>query len=306
MVTGENGRSSPRAIREGTADRIFQAFNLTFLALIALSVLYPLLHIVSASFSSPSAVIAGKVWLWPVEPTWKGYRAVFEYGRIWTGFANSLFYTGVGTALNVTVTLTAGYALSRKDMIGRNALMFLFVFTMLFTAGLIPSYLVVRDLGLLNTRWAIIIPSLMSVWNMIIARTFFQVTLPQELLEAAQIDGSSDFRFFLRVALPLSAPLVAVLALYYAVGHWNAYFSALIYLRDPGLFPLQIVLREILIKNEVNESMMIDVQAIVERDGLRQLLKYSLIVVASVPVLLLYPFVQKHFVKGVMIGSLKG
>jgi putative aldouronate transport system permease protein len=269
-------------------------------------ILYPLIYIVSASFSSPSAVIAGKVWLWPVDPTLEGYRAVFQYQQIWTGFYNSLYYTIVGTSINVALTLAAAYALSRKDLHGRNFVMLLMVFTMLFNAGLIPSYLVVKDLGLLNSRWAMILPSAVAVWNVIIARTFFQATIPDELLEAAQMDGCSDFRFFFRIVLPLSAPIIAVLVLFYAVGHWNQYFQALIYLRDTDKFPLQIILRQILIQNQVDASMMLDVESAAARDGLRQLLKYSLIIVVSFPVLLIYPFVQKHFVKGVMIGSLKG
>ncbi|WP_100405516.1 carbohydrate ABC transporter permease [Bacillus solitudinis] len=293
-------------IKDGVSDKIFAAMNTIFLCIVALIVLYPLIYIVSASFSSPSAVLSGKVWLWPVEPTLKGYKAVFEYKRVWTGFANSLFYTTVGTMLNVTITVMAAYALSRKDLVGRNLVMMLCVFTMLFHAGIIPIYLVVQELGLLNTRWAMILPTALAVWNLIIARTFFQVTIPDELLEAAQIDGCSDFKFFFKVVVPLSAPIIAVLTLFYAVGHWNQYFQALLYIRDPNLFPLQIILRDILIRNEVDASMIADVRAAAEQDGLRQLLKYSLIVIASIPVLVIFPFVQKHFVKGVMIGSLKG
>lgn len=293
-------------IKENTQDKIFNIVNTTILCLVTFAILYPLIFVVSNSFSSPSAVIAGKVWLWPVEPTLKGYVAVFEYKKIITGFGNSFFYTVVGTTLNVVITIMAAYALSRKDMIGRTLIMMLFVFTMLFHAGLIPTYLVVKDLGLLDTRWAMIFPTAVAVWNVIIARTFFQVTISDELLEASQIDGCTDFNFFFRIVVPLSAPIIAVLALFYAVGHWNQYFWALIYLRNPDLHPLQLVLRDILIQNEIDESMMVDVEQLSQRDGLRQLLKYSLIVIASIPILIIYPFVQKHFVKGVMIGSLKG
>jgi putative aldouronate transport system permease protein len=279
--------------------------NTLFLCIITFIVLYPLIYIVCASFSSPSAVLSGKVWLWPVDVTLEGYKAVFEYKRIWTGFANSLFYTIAGTTLNLAITLMAAYALSRKDLVGRNLIMMMCVFTMIFSAGIIPSYLVVQDLGLLNSRWAMILPTALSVWNLIIARTFFQVTIPHELLEASQMDGCSDFKFFFKIVIPLSAPIIAVLTLFYAVGHWNQYFQALLYIRDPDLFPLQLILREILIRNEVDASMLQDVRVAAEQAGLRQLLKYSLIVISSVPVLIIFPFVQKHFVKGVMIGSLK-
>lgn len=295
-----------RFLKESKGDRWFALMNALLLLTVTVIVLYPLLFIVSSSFSSSSAVIAGKVWLWPVDPTLEGYKAVFQYKKIWTGFANSLFYTTVGTIVNVALTVMAAYALSRKDLRGRQFIMLLFVFTMLFSAGLIPSYLVVKELGLLDTRWSMIIPSAVAAWNVIIARTFFQVTIPDELLEASQIDGCNDFGFFFRIVLPLSAPILAVLALFYATGHWNQYFQALIYLRSPERFPLQIILRDILIQNEVDASMMMDVSSMAKRDGLRQLLKYSLIVIASVPALIMYPFVQKHFVKGVMVGSLKG
>jgi putative aldouronate transport system permease protein len=293
------------SVKDNRKDRLFTILNTLFLCIITFIVLYPLLYIVSASFSSPSAVLSGKVWLWPVDVTLEGYKAVFEYKRIWTGFANSLFYTIAGTTLNVAITVMAAYALSRKDLVGRNLIMMMCVFTMIFSAGIIPSYLVVQDLGLLNSRWAMILPTALSVWNLIIARTFFQVTIPNELLEASQMDGCSDFKFFFRVVIPLSAPIIAVLTLFYAVGHWNQYFQALLYIRDPDLFPLQLILREILIRNEVDASMLQDVRVAAEQAGLRQLLKYSLIVISSVPVLIIFPFVQKHFVKGVMIGSLK-
>jgi putative aldouronate transport system permease protein len=293
-------------VKDTRSDKIFTIVNSIFLTVVMIVILYPLIYILSASFSSPSAVIAGKVWLLPVDPTLKGYEAVFENKQIWSGFFNSFYYTIIGTLFNVALTILAAYALSRKDLHGRNFVMIMMVFTMLFHAGLIPTYLVVRDLGLLDSRWAMILPSAIAVWNVIIARTFFQVTIPDELLEAAQMDGCSDFKFFFKIVFPLSAPIIAVLTLFYAVGHWNQYFQALIYLRDPDLFPLQIVLRQILIQNQVDPSMMIDVKSVAERDGLSQLLKFSLIVIASVPVLIIYPFVQKHFVKGVMIGSLKG
>ncbi len=287
-------------------DRAFTIVNYVILTLFLVAVAYPLIFVFSASFSDPSAVISGKMWLWPVDVTLDGYRAVFRNNRIVTGFQNSLFYTVAGTLVSVTLTILAAYPLSRKDLAGRNIIMFFFVFTLLFGGGLIPSYLVVREVGMLDTRWALIIPTALSVYNMIITRTFFQSTIPDELLEAAQIDGCSDFRFVRDVVIPLSGPIIAVNALFYAVNQWNQYFNALIYLTSPDLFPLQLILREILVQNQVDLSQISDVDQLLQRQNLQDLLKYSLIVVASAPVLIIYPFVQKHFVRGVLIGSLKG
>jgi len=294
------------SIKEAAEDRWFNVLNYTVLTLFFLIVLYPLVYIVSASFSSTNAVVSGRVWLWPVEPGLKGYAAVFEYKAIWTGFGNSLFYTVAGTLLNVVLTIIAAYPLSRRDFIGRQWIMFVFVFTIMFSGGIIPNYLLVKSLGLLDTRWALILPSALSVFNVIITRTYFQTNIPQEMLEAAQVDGCSDWKFLCKIVLPLSGPIVAVLMLFYAVGHWNSYFNALLYLKDRSLYPLQLVLRSILIQNQIDPSMVTSEEDLVARQGLADLLKYSLIVVATAPMLVIYPFVQKHFVKGVMIGSIKG
>jgi ABC-type glycerol-3-phosphate transport system permease component len=231
---------------------------------------------------------------------------VFKNQQVWIGYGNSIFYTFVGTGINLLLTITAAYALSRRDFFGRNAVMGIFVFTLLFNGGLIPTYLLVKDLGMLDTRWALLLPNAVVVYNMIVARTFFQNQIPYELLEASQLDGCSDFRFFWSIVLPLSGPIVAVIALWYAVQHWNSYFHALLFIRNERLFPLQIVLRNILLENRVENLDRVALEDYAKREGLAQLLKYALIVVASVPVLLLYPFVQKYFVRGVMIGSLKG
>ena len=297
---------SQNFINERGSDRAFTIFNYIVLTLFLIAVAYPLIYVFSASMSDPRSVISGKMWLWPVDITFDGYRAVFRNSRIVTGFQNLLFYTVAGTLISVTLTILAAYPLSRKDLAGRNVIMFLFVFTLLFGGGLIPTYLVVREVGMLNTRWALIIPAALSVYNMIITRTFFQSTIPDELLEAAQLDGCSDFRFVKDVVIPLSGPIIAVNALFYAVGQWNQYFNALIYLTKPDLFPLQLILREILVQNQVDFSQISDVNQLMARQQLQDLLKYSLIVVASAPVLIIYPFVQKHFVRGVLIGSLKG
>jgi putative aldouronate transport system permease protein len=293
-------------INETAGDRVFNIVNYVILSLFFIVVLYPLVYIVSASFSSSHAVISGRVWLWPVEPSLKGYAAVFENKAIWIGFRNSLFYTVVGTAINVILTLIAAYPLARRDFVGRNAIMFIFVFTIMFSGGIIPTYLLVRDLGILNSVWAMVLPSALSVFNVIITRTYFQTTIPQEMLEAAQVDGCNDFKFLWKIVLPLSGPIVAVITLFYAVNHWNSYFNALMFLKDRDLYPLQLVLRSILIQNQIDPSMIMSEEDLVTRQGLADLLKYSLIVVATVPVLIIYPFVQKHFVKGVMIGSIKG
>lgn len=287
-------------------DFLFYLVNdgILFVALIV--TLYPLIYVVSSSFSSPDAVAAGHVWLLPVKPSMEGYRAVFTNKYIATGYGNTIFYTVAGTALNVSMTLLAAYPLSRKDFMPQKLLMFLFTFTMIFNGGMIPNYLLNQSLGFVNTRWVMILPGALTVWNVIITRTFFQYNLPDELLEAAQLDGCSDFSFAASIALPLSRPIIAVITLFYAVEHWNAFFDAFLYLRDRKLFPLQIVLRDILIANSVDTTQISDPTVIAKLSGMNELLKYSLIVVASVPVMCMYPLVQKHFVKGVMVGAIKG
>ncbi len=294
------------SIRMSKSDRVFVLTNTLFLTLVLGVVIYPLIYVVSSSFSSTNAVISGRVWLLPVEPSLEGYKAVFENNQVWTGYANSAFYMVFGTIINVLFTILAAYPLSRRDFYGRNWVMALFTFTILFNGGLIPTYLLVRSLNLLNTRWAMMIPNALIVFNVIVTRTYFQSTIPGELLEASQLDGCSDFRFIRAVVIPLSGPIIAVITLWYAVVHWNSYFQALIYLKSARLYPLQIILRNILIMNQVSADMLMDVELTEKLEGMVELLKFSLIVVASVPVLALYPFVQRYFVRGVMIGSIKG
>lgn len=271
-------------------------------------ILLPLIYIVSCSFSSPSAVASGQVWLWPVEPTLLSYKAVFMTSTVWVGFRNSLMYAVVGTAINVSMTLLAAYPLASRDLFGKGFLMFLFTFTMMFSGGLIPTFLVVKDLGMVNTIWAMVIPGAISVWMMVIARTFIQQNIPVELQEAAKLDGCSDIRYFSSIVLPLSPPLIAVMGLMYAVGHWNSFFNALIYLQSEKLYPLQVYLRNILILNQFDMSKLsqLRIEDMIQRQFLSSVLKYSLIVVASLPVMMIYPFVQKYFIKGIMIGALKG
>ncbi len=292
-------------IQDTAGDRIFYRVNAILLTLLTLSVLYPIIYVLANSFSSPAAVSSGRVYLWPLDPSVEGYRRVLENPNILSGFLNSVFYTVVGTAINLAMTMVAAYPMARKALPLRSFFSVLFAFTMLFGGGMIPNYILIMKLGMLNTRWALLLPGALSVYNMIIARTAMQ-SLPDELLEAAYIDGCSDARYFVRIVLPLSGATIAVLALYYAVGHWNSYFSAFMYLSDRSKYPLQIVLREILIMGQIAESDITDLDSAERIQGLSQLLKYALIVISSAPMMLIYPFVQKYFVKGVMIGSLKG
>jgi len=298
--------ASRRRIRDSVRDRAYNTINNTLLVVVFVVVLYPLLYIVSCSFSSTLAIYSGKVWIWPVGFQLVAYQKIFEYPPVLIGYRNTVFYTVVGTAINVFVTILAAYPLSRKDLDGRNVFMFLYTFTMIFSGGLIPTYLLVRSLGMLNTRWALLIPNAMHVFNVIITRTFFQQNIPQEMLDAAKIDGASDIQFMVRMVLPLSGAIMAAITLFYAVGHWNSFFDAFIYLSTRKLYPLQIFLRDILVMNEVDASLFVDPKQMQAMQDLRELLKYALIIVSSVPVLLLYPFVQRYFVRGVMLGSIKG
>ena len=294
------------AMRESFGDKIFLRIVNAVLLVIFVIMFYPLIYVLSASFSTPHAVVSGKVWLWPVEPTLMGYQSVFRNPYILSGYANSLFYALFGTIINVVVTVLAAYPLSRREFMPRNVIMALMVFMMLFNGGLIPTYILVKNLGMVNTRWAMLLPQAMAVWNVILTRTYFMSAIPEQLHECAVLEGCSEFRYVTSMLVPLSKPILAVIALYYAVFHWNSYFQALIYLQTKELFPLQIVLREILILNSFNPEMMINADEMMRRQGLEDLLKYALIVVATLPVLALYPFIQKYFIRGIMIGSLKG
>jgi len=302
-------RESPRRyvthIRESFGDQVFLTVVYIFLAIVLLVVLYPLVYIVSASFSSPLAVSSGRVWLFPVDFSLRGYQVALSNPQIITGYANSLFYTFFGTLISVTLTVAVAYPLSRAKLYGRGFLMFFITLTMIFSGGLIPTYLVVKQLGMINTRWAMIIPGAVAAFYVIIARTFFQLNIPEELAEAAELDGCSDLNFLWKIVIPLSGPIIAVLTLMYAVGQWNSYFEALIYLKSASLQPLQLVLRYILILDKAAGGML-DATAYVERMQLNDLLKYTLVVIGSLPVLIIYPFVQRYFVRGMLLGSIKG
>jgi len=287
-------------------DKVVTAIVYAFLSVIFLLVAYPLYFIVIASISDPALVSGGDVWLYPRQISLEGYRRIFAHEEILTGYRNSIIYAVLGTSINLSVTLTAAYSLSRSDLVGRNAITFVFAFTMFFSGGIIPLFLLVRGLGLYNTIGAMVLPTALSVWNLIIARTFFQSTIPKELLDSAKVDGCSDFRFFWSIVLPLSTAIMAVLLIFYAVHHWNSFFNALIFLRSREKFPLQLVLRDILIQNQFTDEMMIDDASAEVALMVAESMKYGVIIVASLPVLILYPWVQKHYVRGIMIGAIKG
>jgi ABC-type sugar transport system, permease component len=293
-------------VKETIADRIVGAAIYILLTLILLAVLYPLVFVVSASISDPLSVSKGEMWLFPKDLSFIGYERIFSNPEIWTGYINTIVYTLVGTFLNLVMTIMAAYPLSRKDFSGRHVMTAYIVFTMFFSGGLIPTYLLVKNLGMINTMWALIIPGAVSVWNIIIMRTFFQTSIPNEIQESASIDGCSNLQTLWKIVIPLSMPVIAVMILFYGVGHWNAYFNGLIYLNDRDKYPLQLFLREILIKSEVDNmagSMDLSVQNhLMETEAI----KYAIVIVANLPVLMLYPFLQKYFTKGFMVGAIKG
>jgi len=289
------------------SDMSFDIINTFFLILIFLLVLYPLYYIIIASFSAPELVLNGLVALWPRGFQLGSYQRVFNNPDVLRGYWNTIQYTAVGTFVNIAVTIPAAYAMSRSDLKGRKIFTIFFAFTMFFGGGMIPTFLVVQRLGLLNTFWAMIFPSAMSVWNLIICRNFFQNNIPGELLEVSQIDGCTNRRFFVQVVLPLSKAILAVMVLFYAVGHWNSFFNALIYLRDDARMPLQMVLRRLLVLAQPDPALGADMMEDWVRMQMEiEMLKYALVVVASVPILILYPMIQKHFAQGIMVGSIKG
>jgi putative aldouronate transport system permease protein len=286
-------------------DKTFDIMNYVVLTICFLVVAYPLYFVVIASISDPVDVNAGRVILYPVKTTMDGYRRILEYKSFFTGYRNTLVYTGVGTLVNMLLTVPAAYALSRKDLVGRNFFMMMIAFTMIFSAGLIPTYLHIRDLGLIDTMWALILPGAVSTWNLIVARTFFQQSIPDDLLEAAQLDGATNAQFFAQIVLPLSKSILAVLVLFYAVGHWNTYSNALYYIISDDKRPLQLVLRSILFENTMGD-MVEDASNLAAQQRLGDLIKYGIIIASSLPLMILYPFLQRYFIQGVMIGAVKG
>ena len=299
------------AVKETGRDKLFLICNYIYVFLAFIIVAYPVIYMISASISDPKLVGSGEMWLWPKGITFEGYQRVFQNASIWTGYGNTILYTVVGTAVNLFVTLPAAYALSRKDFVGRNFFMGMFMVTMFFGGGLVPSYLLVKELGMIDSMWAIVIPSAASIWNIIVSRTFFQSSIPKELQEAAQIDGCTNMRLFIKIILPLSMPIIAVMALFYGVGNWNSYFSALIYLNDAAKYPLQLVLRQILVLQEMSAQGGAGMDAstasaLNNKAEIAALVKYAVIIVATAPIIAIYPFLQRYFVQGVMIGSVKG
>jgi len=288
------------------SDRVFYAVIGVVIAFLTIIVLYPIVYILSASFSSSNAVAEGRVWLWPIDFSLEAYKAVFNYSDLWIGYRNTIFYVVVGTVLNVAMEMICAYPLARKNLWGKGPIAFFMTFTMLFGGGMIPNYLLVKELGMLDSPLALIIPGAMSVYNVIVARTFIQNNIPDELLEASRIDGCSDFQFFFKILIPLSKAIIAVLVLWHAVGHWNSYFSAFLYITNEKLYPLQIFLKEILVQSNISSDVVGDIAGALQMQNMKQLLKYAIIVVSTVPLFTFYPFVQKHFVKGVTIGSVKG
>ncbi|WLQ08490.1 carbohydrate ABC transporter permease [Arthrobacter oryzae] len=296
-----------QTFRDRWADSAFNIAAVTILSLSIIAVVYPLYFIVIASISDPNAVYEGKVWLFPSGVTLEGYERIFADSRIWNGLGNTVIYTLLGSAISVTTILFGAYALSRKDMPGRKILMLLFVVTMFFDGGLITKYLVVRDLGMLDTVWAVVLPGAVGVWNLIIARSFFENTIPEELREAAQMDGANDFTFFFKMVLPLSKPLIMLMIMVHVVAHWNSFFDALIFLNDDTKYPLQLVLRNILIQSDVSSAGTTggDIESYAAAQRIGELTKYAMIVVSSLPLMIALPFMQKHFTKGTMIGAVK-
>ena len=299
----EKKRSHSRMSR---GDRSFSIFAIVLVSLLTLLVLLPMLNVLSASFSSAAAVNAGRVLLWPVDPTLKNYQTIFGYRSVWLGYRNTIFYTVAGTLINVAMTMLCAYPLAQKSFSGRKFFSMMFFVPMIFSGGMIPSYILMRDLRLLNSVWVMLLPGAISITNMIITRTFIQTTIPESVAEAAVLDGCSPARYFISFVLPLSKTILAVISMYYAVGHWNDYFNAFLYLNNRELYPLQLFLREILVNSQFDSSVMNDPEAAQQLQGLADTLKYVIIVVATLPLMCVYPFVQKYFVKGVMIGSVKG
>ena len=292
--------------RQTTGDKAFDIINCILMGLIVLIILYPLWFVVIASVSDANEVIAGNVVMWPKGVSFKSYEYVFKDPMIMTGYKNTIIYTVLGTTINLIMTVLAAYPLSRKDWVGRGFFTTVVMFTMFFSGGTIPTYLLMNSLGIVDTIWVMVLPGAVSVYNTIVMRTFFVNSIPHELQEAAQVDGCSNTRLLLQIVLPLSMPIIAVETLYYGVAHWNAFFNALIYITDSEKYPLQLVLRSILIQNQQSQDMMGDLDTISERIMLAETIKYALIIVSTLPMMILYPLLQRYFEKGVMVGAVKG
>ncbi|MFT9009181.1 MAG: carbohydrate ABC transporter permease [Bifidobacterium sp.] len=302
IIAWNRHRRQDRTVSDWIVDSIIAIIVIA----VIVAITYPLWFIIIASFSSPTAVSIGDVTFWPKGTSLTGYAKILTDTRIWMGYRNTLLYSIVGTAVNLLVTIPAAYALSRREFKPRRIIMFLFTFTMFFSGGLIPSYLLMKQLGLINSMWVFILPGAFSVYNMIIARSFFETSIPEELRDSARVDGVSYFGFFFKIVLPLSGAILAVIGLYFFVGHWNDYFTGLIYIRDEGKYPLQNVLQMILLTNQTTQGSGNVGMSATQAQNFADQIKFGIIIVSSLPLLVLYPFLQKYFNKGVMIGAVKG
>lgn len=307
MSQKASARAAGQRIKLAPIDRAFYIIVDIYLAFCGIIVVLPMLHVLAQSLSDPMQVLSGRVSFVPLDPTLEIYTQVLKSDKIMTGFYNTLMYAGVGTCLNIFMTVICAYPLARKGLWGRKVLVFLFTFTMMFGGGMIPTYLVIKQLGLIDTRAVMILPGALTVWNMIMCRTYFMSSIPEELYESAALDGASDARMLVSMVLPLSTPILAVMVLFYAVGHWNAYFDAMIYLNSPELYNIQLVLRNAINNvRSITENASNDLTNMVQNEANGEAVKYVLIVITMIPVMLIYPFVQKYFIKGIMIGSIKG
>lgn len=295
----------PTKMKLSASDKVFNAINVTIMTLICVVIVYPLYYVIVASMTDPVIVNSGKLLLFPEKFYVEGYKTTLAYMPLWTSYKNTIVYTVVGTAVSIFATVPAGYALSRKDLVGRRGLIFVFTFTMFFSGGIIPLYLTIKSLGIYNSIWAMVLPVAVSAYNLIVCRSFFESGIPDELLEASKVDGCSDFGFFFKIAIPLSSTIIAVMALFYATAMWNQFFNALMYLQDDNKMPLQVVLRNLVLMNQANQ-MGSSGDAMITKQKLAEQLKYCIVVVSAVPLLVAYPFVQKYFAKGVTIGAVKG
>lgn len=307
-----NKKKKSEFARASLGDKIFIIMVIALVLLVTFVCIYPLWFTLAASFSDPYAVYGGKVKLWPVNFTLEGYKLIIENQDIWRGYANAIFYTIFGTMFNLFLTIPTAYVLSKKKLYGRGFISTLFIIAMYFNGGMIPNYILMNNLHLVNTKWILIVVNGISIYNVIITRTYFQNSIPETLYEAAKIDGADEFKNFFKIALPLSKPIIAVITLYYAVAHWSDYFNAMIYVTNSKLQPLQVVLQQILIYNKTAYNTLAQeatdgalIMDLARRSYLSTVIKYAIVFVASAPMLIIYPFIQKHFVKGIMIGSLK-
>lgn len=291
--------------RELTADKVFDIINGVIMVLICIIIAYPMYYVLVASFTDPTIVSSGKLLLWPEEPFMGGYEKIFSYRPIWIGYLNTIKYTAVGTLASIAVTIPCAFALSRKELFGRKTLNLLFTFTMFFNGGIIPLYLVIKALGMYDTIWAMVLPGAVSVYNLIVCRSFFDSNIPDELYDASKIDGCNDFHFFFRIAMPLASAIMAVMVMFYATAIWNSFMNALMFMGDQNKMPLQVILRNLVLSNQTN-ALTSGGTEVAQRMKMAEQLKYSIIVVSSVPLLIVYPFVQKYFAKGVLMGAVKG